>query len=94
MAWAVDGRGVRPRLDIVEMDGVWPARAAAARAQDGRRESGRRFLSVWFRCCHAYGRLSRNRQATRYEGRCPCCGSCVSARIGPEGTTRRVFVAE
>ena len=53
----------------------------------------RRFLSVWFRCCHAYGRLYRNRQQTAFEGRCPRCGTPVAARIGQDGTTRRLFEA-
>ncbi|MCH7571523.1 MAG: hypothetical protein IH891_01265 [Planctomycetes bacterium] len=53
----------------------------------------RRFLSVWYRCCHTYGRLYRNRQETRYEGRCPRCGVKVQAGIGSQGTKRRTFEA-
>ena len=68
---------------------------------NGRRVAGgvpaarppRKFLSVWFHCCHTYGRLYRNAEATRYEGRCPKCGDRVHALIGPGGTTRRVFEA-
>ncbi|MHC4989829.1 MAG: hypothetical protein ACYTGC_02520 [Planctomycetota bacterium] len=58
------------------------------------RQRGRRFLSVWYRCCHAYGRLYPNRRGTAYEGCCPRCGTRVSARIGPHGTNRRTFLAE
>lgn len=53
----------------------------------------RPFLSIWFRCCHTYGRLYRNRAETHYEGRCPRCGALVSARIGPDGTSQRFFEA-
>lgn len=53
----------------------------------------RRFLAVWFQCCHAYGRMYRNGAGTRYEGRCPRCGATVHALIGPGGTSQRVFRA-
>ncbi len=49
---------------------------------------------VHFRCCHAYGRLYRNRAQTLYSGCCPRCGARVSARIGPGGTARRMFEAQ
>jgi len=62
-----------------------PEREAAA--------SSRRFLSIWFRCCHTYGRLYRNADETAYEGRCPRCGAEVYALIGPGGTDRRIFEA-
>jgi hypothetical protein len=53
----------------------------------------RPFLAIWFRCCHAYGRLYRNADETAYEGRCPRCGARVQAYIGPDGTSRRMFEA-
>jgi hypothetical protein len=53
----------------------------------------RKFLSIWFRCCHAYGRLYRNRDETMYAGRCPRCGAPVQVAIGPDGTDRRIFMA-
>jgi hypothetical protein len=54
----------------------------------------RKFLSVWYRCCHVYGRMYRNQAGTAYTGRCPRCGAQVRAAIGPGGTDRRMFVAE
>lgn len=51
------------------------------------------WLMVYFECCHAYGRLQRNRAATQYSGRCPRCGGRVTARIGAGGTTQRMFRA-
>ncbi|TVQ61942.1 MAG: hypothetical protein EA379_05805 [Phycisphaerales bacterium] len=54
---------------------------------------GNPWLSVWFRCCHAYGRMYRNASRTAYEGACPRCGAHVRALIGREGTSRRMFEA-
>ncbi len=54
----------------------------------------RRFLSVLYQCCHVYGRLYRNKDATAYVGRCPGCGGPVHALIGPGGTNRRLFEAK
>ena len=53
--------------------------------------TGRRFLSVLFRCCNTYGRLYPDSARTRYAGRCPKCGSRLEAGIGPGGTNRNVF---
>lgn len=55
--------------------------------------SARRFLSVHYRCCHAYGRLMLNATGDRYEGRCPRCGRRASAVVGPGGTSQRIFEA-
>ena len=53
----------------------------------------RKFLSIWFQCCRTYGRLNRNREETYFEGHCPRCGRSASARIGTEGSSRRIFRA-
>jgi hypothetical protein len=76
--------------DIVEIGGVRMNR----RESDGDPKGPRsRFLSVWYRCCHTYGRLYRNREQTMYVGRCPRCGAQVHALIGQQGTSRRMFEA-
>ena len=54
----------------------------------------RPFLSVWYRCCHVYGRMYRNRAETAYLGRCPRCGAPVRALIGPDGTDHRIFMTK
>lgn len=77
--------------DILELGGrrVVGANTSAKSTQRG----GKRFLSVWFRCCHVYGRMHRNRSQTAYEGRCPKCGAAVRATIGEGGTSKRLFEA-
>ena len=77
--------------DQIDIPGL--RRSAVPRGRPETDAAGRPFLSVWFRCCHAYGRLYRNRERTAYEGPCPRCGCRVRARIGPGGTDRRVFEA-
>jgi len=57
------------------------------------RVSARKFLQVWYRCCHVYGRMTRDAEHAQYVGRCPRCGAKVTARIGPHGTAQRVFEA-
>ncbi|MDG2424165.1 MAG: hypothetical protein P8M22_09325 [Phycisphaerales bacterium] len=51
----------------------------------------RHFLSIWFRCCHVYGRLYRNASRTSYNGGCPRCGTRARALVRSDGTTRRCF---
>lgn len=82
--------------DILEIGGrrVIGGEADARRDANARQESSKgSFLSVWFRCCHVYGRMTRNREATGYEGRCPKCGAAVRATIGAGGTSQRTFEA-
>jgi len=51
----------------------------------------RPFLSIWFRCCHVYGRLYRNASRTSYNGGCPRCGARARALVRQDGTARRCF---
>lgn len=76
--------------DILELGGRRIVDSADASRQEA---SPRKFLSVWFRCCHVYGRMTRNTDRTAYEGRCPKCGAAVHASIGEGGTNKRVFEA-
>jgi len=79
-------------LDIIEGDGPAPGRRSR-RARKPDKGPRREFLSIWFRCCHVYGRLYRNASGTAYEGRCPRCGRRARAFIGPDGTNQRMFEA-
>lgn len=79
--------------DIVDIPGV-EAPAHSLRGDHGANgPQGRPWLSVWFRCCHTYGRMYRNASRTAYEGACPRCGGHVRAMIGRQGTSRRMFEA-
>ncbi|HAW96239.1 MAG: hypothetical protein CMJ33_01985 [Phycisphaerae bacterium] len=79
--------------DIVDIDGFRDEGPGHGRGSDRKKtkESGRRFLSVLFRCCNTYGRLYPDPERTRYAGRCPKCGAQVEAGIGPGGTNRNIF---
>lgn len=77
--------------DQVDIDGL--RQSAPRKRTAGSDASNKRFIMIWFRCCHAYGRLTRNAAQTHYQGRCPRCASPVSVRIGPGGTDRRMFEA-
>lgn len=79
--------------DILEFGGKRLARSPTPDANVPSSKPQNRFLSVWFRCCHVYGRMHRNREQTAYEGRCPRCGAAVRAGIGEGGTRQRMFEA-
>ena len=54
----------------------------------------RRFIGVWFECCHAYGRLYKSKDGTVYRGRCPKCLRSVQVRVdknSEKATNRRFF---
>lgn len=53
----------------------------------------KKFLGVYFECCHVYGRLYQNKDATAYVGRCPKCLAPLKAGIGEGGSNKRFFRA-
>ncbi|MCH2134492.1 MAG: hypothetical protein MK116_12160 [Phycisphaerales bacterium] len=73
-------------LDIASLGQIAPPRRPAA-------EQKRTFLSIWFRCCHVYGRLYRNAARTSYNGCCPRCRNRARVLVRSDGTTRRCFQA-
>lgn len=85
----------RDRVEIggVERPGPGDAGERGADASAPGARTGRRWLSIWFRCCSAYARIYKNAAGTAYEGRCPRCGAAVRARVGDGGTDRRMFEA-
>ena len=54
----------------------------------------RKFLGIWFQCCHVYGRLYPNKEGTKYTGRCPKCMRILNVDIdanSKKATNRRFF---
>ena len=74
---------------ILDVEGVADGGCADSRQAS----SPRRWIGVHFECCGVYARVYRNRQGTAYVGHCPGCARQVRVRIGPGGTTHRMFRA-
>jgi hypothetical protein len=53
----------------------------------------RRYVGIYFACCGVYSRVYVNASQMGYVGYCPRCCGRVELAIGPDGTTRRFFVA-
>lgn len=55
--------------------------------------TGKKFISVLFKCCNHYRRIYINKDGTAYSGSCPGCMKRVNIRVGEGGTSARVFEA-
>jgi len=64
-----------------------------ASSTPGSDDSARPWVGVQFDCCGVYVRVYRNREATAYVGRCPRCLREARIRIGPSGSSHRLFRA-
>ena len=56
-------------------------------------EEKKQFLGIYFECCNVYGRIYKNKEGTKYTGRCPKCMRPLSVAIGQGGTDARFFRA-
>ncbi|MDQ8202567.1 hypothetical protein [Pelagicoccus sp. SDUM812003] len=56
--------------------------------------NGKKFLGVRFASCACYGRLYMNDAGTAYVGNCPRCNTPYQVRIGSNGTSSRMFIAQ
>jgi len=82
---------------ILDIDGLAAPQDRDASSQQGASAGnlsrGRPWLAVHWKCCGAYSRVYRNRQATAYTGACPRCAKPLNVPIGPNGTDCRFFEA-
>jgi len=90
--------GPDDHLDIPRLHREDPAdRSGRPPSRPSPRDQGpaapRPWVGIRFECCGLYARVYRNRDGTRYEGRCPRCLRQVSLRVGPDGTSARFFRA-
>ena len=54
----------------------------------------RLYIGILFECCGVYVRVYRRPEQKFYYGRCPKCLRGVRVRVGPSGTSARLFRAE
>lgn len=59
----------------------------------GAAAQGRPFIGVHFECCGVYARIYRRPEQAFYVGRCPRCLRELRVRVGPNGTSTRIFSA-
>jgi len=74
-------------LDIASL------REDAGDDQPSRPARERPWVGIHFECCGVYLRVYRNREGTAYQANCPRCGLPVRLRVGPGGTSERIFRA-
>ncbi len=65
-----------------------------SKPQPNQPAAGKRpYISVYFECCGVYDRIYRQPGQLFYQGRCPKCLRTLRVRVGPEGTSERIFRA-
>ncbi len=78
----------RPGREIDVISSADPEPAA-----EGAAESARPWIGIHFECCGMYTRISRQPEASEYEGRCPKCGLPIRVGVGPDGVRTRLLRA-
>lgn len=53
----------------------------------------RAYVGILFECCGIYQRIYRRDTQSEYRGRCPRCLRPVRLKVGPHGTSTRIFRA-
>ncbi len=59
-----------------------------------RKEEKKKFISIYWKCCHVFSRMYRNSSGTGYDGFCPKCHVFLHVPIGKDGIHQRTFIAE
>lgn len=79
---------------ILDVEGLREGAPQGTYGNMGAAPNGERaWIGIQFECCSVYTRIYRNSAGTGYEGACPRCGRPVRIRIGPGGTSHRMFRA-
>ncbi len=62
--------------------------------KQGSRTQKRPYLSIYWKCCHVFSRIYKDKNQIKYEGFCPNCRAYLTVPIGSEGVSQRTFIAE
>lgn len=81
--------GPEERMSGERMD-CWDAGGADRRSGKG---EARPYIGILFECCGVYARVYRRPAQRCYSGRCPKCLRTIHVRVGPDGTSTRLFRA-
>lgn len=64
-----------------------------AQSKSAKTNEKRRFISIYWKCCHVYSRVYQNKAGTAYQGYCPRCHGFLKVPVGEGGTSQRSFIA-
>lgn len=84
---------MRDGRDTVHIEGLAEAAPDPSGPAPGA-PAARPWIGILFRCCSVYARIYRDPAQPVYRGCCPRCGAQVTARVGPGGTSQRLFSAQ